>query len=343
MGIKDINRLLKEKDLITHYKSLGEFAHKRIRIEKQNPIICIDANLYIYKYVYSTENFINAFRDQIRRFFNVGLYPLYIFDGKPPIEKKRIISMRAQKREKLLEELNKLKTLVPTDKINERITRLSKQTIKINREHTNALKLLLEENNLLYISANGEADAVCAKLSQDNNVYGCITDDMDLLAHGCKRVIKIIKSQVYVYDLDKILDGLFPESEDKFGKFVLLCSLLGSDYSRSFPKLKPDSYKKLLTVERCHLYPHQVIYELVTRFDTIDEIIKFIGDEKIKNDEYVLAMNIFRNTSKNEKIDSEIEKYISNIRYMKTFIYKYRFNKIKNSFSLGIQELVAVS
>ena len=88
MGIKNI------KLLINKYspKSIKKKPLKELSGEK----IAIDVSIYLYKYKYGKDNnevkyFLTGFLKQINHLRNFKITPIYIFDGKPPEEKKLCI------------------------------------------------------------------------------------------------------------------------------------------------------------------------------------------------------------------------------------------------------------
>ena len=85
MGIKNLKSLLKK---------FSPNSLKYIKLDKfKNNIIAIDTGIYLYKYKYNN-NFIDSFIRQILRLLKNKILPLYIFDGKPPLEKKQILDCR---------------------------------------------------------------------------------------------------------------------------------------------------------------------------------------------------------------------------------------------------------
>ena len=52
-------------------------------------------NIYLYKFVYSG-NYIKLFFNQIIKFLKFNITPIYIFDGKPPDDKKEILQKRCK-------------------------------------------------------------------------------------------------------------------------------------------------------------------------------------------------------------------------------------------------------
>lgn len=349
MGIKKLPKVILEKgncNIVNIYKSLNDYVYNLKKNGSSSINICIDTYLYMHKYMYSTDDFVKAFHDQALRFMSKSIIPIYVFDGIPPLEKRNTIKLRADRKNKKKDEIIQLeKTLEKIDDDNkytatvDKIEKLKKQSQSITKEGINSLKQMFDKYNIPHITAKGEADYLCAKLSKLNIVHACLTDDMDLLAHGCKRIIKIVKSEVFEYTLDKILDGLFDNETDnikKMDKFILLCTLLGSDYSRTLPNLKIDEFKRMTQYIKGNINVYKLVYELVARYQNLDEIIKLLeSDEKSLKEltnEYNTAINIFKTSSDEEQVislDDKLKKIRHNmnkIRIQKPVQYKNNIN-----------------
>lgn len=331
MGIKKLPKVILERgncNIVNIYKSFNDYVYNLKKTGSTSINICIDTYLYMYKYMYSTDDYIKAFRDQALRFMSKSIIPIYVFDGIPPLEKKNTIKLRVDRKNKKKDEINELEKKLENINDNnkyiatvDKIEKLKKQSLSITKEGINSLKQMFDKYNIPHITAKGEADYLCAKLSKLNIVYACLTDDMDLLAHGCKRIIKIVKSEVFEYTLDKILDGLFNNEIDnskKMDKFILLCTLLGSDYSRTLPNLKIDEFKRMTQYIKGHINVYKLVYELVSRYKNLDEIMNLLeSDEKTLQDltnEYNNAINIFKTSSDEENVISLDDK-LKKIRY----------------------------
>jgi len=71
---------------------------------------------YLYKFTYNTSDYLEGFTRQILRLLKNGITPLFVFDGKPPDEKREILNDRKEKKEilvkkkKMIEEFMKERT-----------------------------------------------------------------------------------------------------------------------------------------------------------------------------------------------------------------------------------------
>ena len=80
MGIKNLTSIIK------HNAPNG--ISKVHLSEYRGRVIAIDTSIYLYKYMYNG-NYLNNFVKQILRLLRNNITPLYIFDGKPPEQKKK--------------------------------------------------------------------------------------------------------------------------------------------------------------------------------------------------------------------------------------------------------------
>ena len=111
MGIRNLNAL------IMKYSSNG-VKRKNLSVYR-NKILLIDTSIYLYKYLYGNNNHINGFFFQINKLKKFGIIPIYVFEGKPPIEKTNTVKKRARYKSNIkvrLEEIRK-QILLYTNKI----------------------------------------------------------------------------------------------------------------------------------------------------------------------------------------------------------------------------------
>ena len=70
------------------------------------------------------------------------------------------------------------------------LIRLKRQTIRVNREHINSVKELISSMGFKFLIAEGEADVLCSNLIHSKKVDACLSDDMDMFAYGCNKVLR---------------------------------------------------------------------------------------------------------------------------------------------------------
>ena len=167
------------------------------------------------------------------QYLELGITPIYIFDGKPPIEKKSVIDERNKKAQES-------KLLLENSVNKEDKLKYEKGTIRAKPYHFNDIKELLKLMGVSYIDANGEAEVYAAELCRIGYVDYVVTDDLDALPSGCPKMIRscldrsIKRSDVVsIIDLEKVLKDF----NINMDSFIDMCILCGCDYCPSIPKV----------------------------------------------------------------------------------------------------------
>ena len=228
MGIKSLNKFIKTRcfDCLSKI-TLSELTNRQI---------VIDASIYMYKFI-SDDTLIENMYLMVSLFKKNNITPIFVFDGKPPAEKQEIINERQIKKAEAKVEYDKqkLKLLETTDEskrheLESDMLKLKKKFISIKNSQIREVKELLDAMGVSYYTAEGEADNMCAWLTIKQKVYACLSDDMDMFAFGCPRILRhynLYKGTMLMYDTKKILKKLKLTQNE----FRELCILSGSDYN----------------------------------------------------------------------------------------------------------------
>jgi len=161
--------------------------------------------------------------------------PIFVFDGfERSIDKKKTLEKRREIRHELFEKIDEMEKIIDNGEMTEKniklLNSLKKQTRRPNRNDIIKAKELLDACGLNYIQPVGEADEVCVALVNKNIVYACLSNDTDMFALGCKRIMKnfnIISHNVDFYSLCDIITDLNMDIHS----FKQLCVLSGTDYN----------------------------------------------------------------------------------------------------------------
>ena len=229
MGIPKLNRYLndncsKQSIKKTHLKTL------------KGKTLVIDTSIYLYKFISNGD-----LLEQMYLFISIlksyDIIPIFIFDGKPPPEKRELLLKRHNDKKivegecKLLEDkLLTIENIEDKEKIETELLLLKKKCIRIKDEDIEKVKELMIAYGVKYIDAEREADELCGYLISNNIAYGCISDDMDMFMYKCKFIIRhlsLLNHTIVLYDYDKICDDLGITS-DELTNILLLC---GTDYN----------------------------------------------------------------------------------------------------------------
>tara|TARA_B100000123_G_scaffold272421_2_gene255052 strand:+ start:1376 stop:2353 length:978 start_codon:yes stop_codon:yes gene_type:complete len=311
MGIKGLTQLIKKNspDSIQH-EGLYKMKDKRI---------AIDTSIFLYKSLMNVRSKGDYLRNndgkvvshiqglyyKTNQLLKFGITPIYIFDGKPPQEKKDCIKARIKKVEECKEKMEN--TTNPEEKKS-----LEKGTIRIKKEYIEDLKHMFSLMGVSYIHADGEAEAYASELCRLGFVDAVMTEDMDTLSYGCPQLFracidKSIKRPdiVTIFNFQKILED-FKMNHDEF---IDMCILCGCDYCPTIPKVGPVRAMKY-----------------IQKYKSIDNLIdseeKIIISDEFKN-KYISSRGLFKIFD--GKIDLE-NLPIHNSVYNSDAIYKYLVN-----------------
>ncbi len=295
MGIRNLNKLINKKckDIIIKYKLK----------ELENKTIVVDISIYLYKYK-SYTNLFGYMYNMLMLFKKYNIYPIFIFDGKSPDEKKFLIEQR--KKEKKMNEIeikNIEKSInnykINIDELNSKLLLLKKKVVKINKYDINNIKILFNMCNILYFDAEGEADFLCAELVKKNIAWACLSEDTDLFVYNCTRVLKnldIINETVLFYDTSKILNKL----KLNINEFRMICVVSGTDYFNN--KCKNYNINYILNLyneyktenildNTCHFYKWLYNKNIILEYILLFYIELIFSYENINLNKYINKLN----------------------------------------------------
>jgi len=236
MGIKNLNKYLLKK---------CQTSIKNIHLSRlKNKIIAIDTSIYLYNFERNGD-LIGGINCMINTFKHYKIIPLFVFDGKPPEEKKYILQERKKEKEKKQEQIDELLETIKKYELNEfididqqkekekillNIEKIKKQIINITYNKIQEVKNIILSHNLTIYEAPKEADELCAMLVYKKYAWACMSEDMDMFVYGCPKIIKGFsnyKSSVKIYNIYHILHEL----NISLHNFKQICILSGTDYN----------------------------------------------------------------------------------------------------------------
>jgi flap endonuclease-1 len=229
MGIKHLNHFLTDRCQTTSIEKIH-------LSELQNKTLVIDTSIYLYRYL-GKNAIIESFYEMISIFRNYNITPLFIFDGKPPMEKSETLQNRKYSKknaEEKYKELEKQLTLTKNSSNEKKeillmMECIKKKFLRIQDNDIQRVKDLIHSYGAMYYVAEGEADCLCAQLVIQGKAWGCISDDMDMLVYGCPLVLRHLSLRnhtILQYHLDHILQDLDISLE----MFRQMMVLYGTDY-----------------------------------------------------------------------------------------------------------------
>lgn len=221
MGIKGLNRFLRN--------ACAENIRQVSLWELNGKTIAIDTSIYLYKFNGDGSELIDGFYHMISVFKYNKIIPLFVFDGKPPAEKNKLIEQRRIKKINAQTTYNEIIESNTYCKPGQ-LFQLRKQFIRVSRHDVFNVKKLLQLMGVSYYECDGESDAVCVKLVETKMAYACMSEDMDMFVYGCTKVLRylsLLNSTVVVYDFKRILQTL----NITFPDFKTMCIVSGTDYN----------------------------------------------------------------------------------------------------------------
>jgi flap endonuclease-1 len=317
MGIKYLNRFFRtECNDAIKFISIKELSGKKI---------AVDISIYMYKYEAENSLIENMYlMISIFRYYNI--IPIFIFDGKPPTEKKELLEKRKNNKKEAEEKYNKLKTELVTNKnidedekqdIINNMDLLKKQFIYINKEKIELVKNLIRAYGATYFDAPCEADELCAMLVIKKKVWACLSEDMDMFVYGCNRVIRyfsLLNHTAVLYDMYQILNKLGITQKE----LTEICVISGTDYNINNIQQNetPILYKTLKYFKKYYKNKHE---NDISFYEWLNKNTDYILD-------YKLLINIYKMFDLNE---NNIHQKIQIFDNIKIANGKIIYNEIK--------------
>ena len=276
MGIRYLNKFLRE-NASSGIKviSLAELSGKKI---------AVDISIYMHKFA-ADDSLIENMYAMLSIFRHYNIIPIFVFDGKPPDEKKELLMKRSEDRKEALNEFSKLKQLLENNndmddsekqEIIGQMDILKRNFVKIKKSDTEIVKSLIRAYGGTYYDAPGEADEVCALLSIKGKVWATLSEDMDMFVYGCPIVIRylsILNHNAVLYDMKKILQELGITQKE----LREICILSGTDYNSLNDDLK-NSHNLNSTLKLFKKYFKNKKKENIDFYDWLLEKTNYIED-----------------------------------------------------------------
>ena len=270
MGIKHLNKYL--------LRNCRNSVKNIYFSELKNKKISIDISIYLYQFE-RNGNLIDGINSMINIFKIHNIIPVFIFDGKPPDEKKNILQERRKQKNKNREKIEQLTIMMESNPSQDKniilstIERLRQQCISITREKIEQVKNIIRLNGFTYYDAPQEADELCSILATRGQVWACMSEDMDMFVYGCPRIIRyfnIRKPTVKLYIFNTILSELNISSNN----FKQICILSGTDYNS-----QNNKYNLSYSINLFNQYQNEEIEQIYKPFGFIEWIIININPE----------------------------------------------------------------
>lgn len=269
MGVRNLNRFIQHR---------CPNASSRIHLrELTGKRVAVDTSIYMYRYSGEGALLENMYlMASVFRHYNI--HAVFVFDGIPPPQKTDLIEKRkkkkdeAQKQYEALVRLTKEKkdasgcdiTTSELDDIEETMRELKKQFVRLRDCDVSSVKELMVSFGFSTIDAEGEADALCAKLSIKKRVDAVISDDTDMFVYGCPvvlRNISLLNHSIIRYNTIEILKTLKLTQHE----FKMMCVVSGTDYSQHHS----STHEKSHSTESEYVSP-EIVFKKMTQFKSLE-------------------------------------------------------------------------
>lgn len=264
--------------------SIISFKHLR------NKSISIDISIYMYRFIEERKLEENMHK-LCNLFVTYNINPIFVFDGKPPKEKWDEIIKRDEYKKQIEKEYNKLLTSGETNvEIIRKMEELRKQMIRVTKEHIVTTKSIIDSYGFNRITAKREAEELCVEYVYKKHSYACVTDDMDVFAYNCSRVLREmdIHNETFVlYNFRQICKKINIDPHN----FRILCCISGNDYESGinniyknfellikYKKQKDKNFKIVKFKEEYkNIYKYGLLhYLLIHNYINVDRLKTFV-------------------------------------------------------------------
>lgn len=184
----------------------------------------------------------------------LGIKPIYVFDGEVLPLKKREIEERVKRKEKAKLEAEK----ALEEGRYEVAYRKSMQAASLTKEMVEQAKRLLTYMGVPFVQAPYEGEAQAAKITIDGQAYACASQDYDALLFGAPRLIRNLtisgkrklpgKNQYVEIKPELIhLEEVLKQTGLTRRQLIEVAILIGTDYNpEGFPGIGPKTALQLI-------------------------------------------------------------------------------------------------
>jgi len=318
MGIKQLNHFLMENctSKAIYKTSLKQFSNKTV---------VIDTSIYLYKFAEKNAVAENIYL-MISVFRQYNIVPVFVFDGKPPAEKKALLIRRKIEKDTAEAKYNELKTAVESADTSDAMVfengttretllsagttreallldmeKLKKQFVRVTETDIAKSKEIMSAYGVPYIESRGESDHLCAFLVKHGFAWACLSDDMDMFLYGCPRVIRhlsLLNHEGVYYDTAQILYDL-DMTQDVFNDIAILS---GTDYNVNEQKSLSDTVRLYMRFREWSNFNSLRRNAVIKSFyEWLIENTDYINNlDSLKRIRVMFDLNVFLETHKDE-------------------------------------------
>lgn len=240
-GLKNYIRKNLENGRCVKYIPLSYYRYKRIALDFYN---------FLHKFLQRSsidDDYLMEFINLIHKLSKYNIEIIFVIDGKPLKEKHpTLIERKKNNQEKIQKITEQIKIEKDTIIRDENIEKLKKINYNITLSHITKSKELFDTLGIKYLHFdNFEADIIFKYLSDYEIVDACYSNDMDLLAYGCKEILNDLD-----FNTDIIVQYNYNDIIKQFqitsNEFIDLCICSGTDYNKPLINSKLETNIKLI-------------------------------------------------------------------------------------------------
>ncbi|KAI0560688.1 XPG/Rad2 endonuclease [Gracilaria domingensis] len=265
MGIKGLSKLI------------GDNAPRAVNPQTVDSLfgrkIAIDASMCIYQLLVAVRmgadnltndngqvtSHLNGLFYRTIRLLELGVKPVFVFDGKPPSMKSGELTKRAEAKKAAVEAAKKAREegdLEAAEKFSRRVNSLTPEIIQ-------SCKRLVRAMGVPVVEAPCEAEAQCAELVKNGDLFATASEDMDSLTFGTHRLIRYLwagtastAAKKGIKPTEFSLEVVLQDLDLPMSQFIDLCILCGCDYVDG---VKGVGVVKALNLIRKHQDLHKIV------------------------------------------------------------------------------------
>lgn len=163
------------------------------------------------------------------------------------------------------------------EKLEDAVNKAENKTQTICYKKISEIKELLDRFGIPYIhDKRYEADIICSHLVKNNIADYCISNDMDMLAFGCTKVIRNLSFMTDLIDIYYI-DNILLDLNITQPQFIDMCILLGCDYTTKMINIKSS-----------------MPLNLITKYNNIENVLANLTDINARLDKHILYNDNFK-------------------------------------------------
>ncbi|HIQ10322.1 MAG TPA: flap endonuclease-1 [Euryarchaeota archaeon] len=240
----------------------------------------------------------------------LGIQPVYVFDGKPPELKQKTLEKRKKQRENARK---KWEEALEKGELEE-ARKYAQAASKLNEEMVADAKELLTAMGIPWVQAPSEGEAQAAYMVSKGDVWASGSQDYDSLLFGAERLVrnlavvgkrKLPGKNIYVdvapelIQLDDVLRTLGIDRK----KLIWIGILVGTDFNEKVPGVGP---KRALALVKEHDSLDEIFRALGYKPDYDWEAVEKIFLEPEVTDDYVIE---FRKPDRDKVLEILVEKH----------------------------------